>query len=229
MTDAPHILVVDDDRRLRGLVQRYLGGEGFAVATASDAETARTMLTSLRFDLAVVDIMMPGEDGLSLTADLCADSGAAARVPVLLLTARGAPEDRIEGLECGADDYLAKPFEPRELLLRINAILRRAQAPAAAEPSRPYRFGAWRFDAGRGELTGPEGPVRLSDSQARLMARLAEASGAPVDREALAESGGSARSVDVHVARLRRKIEADPASPVHLCTVRGRGYALRVE
>ncbi|MGE0254278.1 MAG: response regulator [Alphaproteobacteria bacterium] len=225
----PHVLVVDDDARLRDLLRRFLAEQQFRVTTAADAGEARTHLRSLAFDLIVLDVMMPGEDGLSLTADLRRDSD----VPILLLTARGEPEDRIAGLASGADDYLGKPFEPRELVLRMRAILRRsgggAQAPVDTAPPPTLRLGSCLFDRARGTLAGPAGQIRLTGAEARLLAALAETPGRPVSREALRDAGrlaGNERAVDVQVTRLRRKIEPDPKLPRYLQTVRGEGYVL---
>jgi len=222
--EAPHILVVDDDRRLRDLLQRYLSDQGFRVTVAAGAEEARAKLTSLAFDLLVLDIMMPGESGLELTRSLRAKS----RVPVLLLTAMGETEDRIAGLESGADDYLSKPFEPRELVLRINAILRRATAPEATSDGKIY-FGGFCFDLAREELRQGERFVRLTPGETALLAALARRAGTPVSRDELsAESPtiGTARAIDVQVARLRRKIESDAKYPRHLQAARGIGYVL---
>ncbi|RJF86673.1 response regulator [Oleomonas cavernae] len=221
-----HILIVDDDARLRALLAKYLGDQGFRISTAGDAAEARRQLDMLTFDLLVLDVMMPGEDGISLTRQLREQS----RVPILLLTARGEPDDRIAGLEAGADDYLPKPFEPRELTLRIGTILRRA-IPADPGPSTEadiVRFGAWRLDLKRGELQRGTETVRLTSGELTLMRLLAERPGTPVSREELAEATGQAqeRTIDVQVTRLRRKIEDDPKAPHHLQTVRGKGYVL---
>jgi two-component system phosphate regulon response regulator OmpR len=221
---APHILVVDDDRRLRTLLRRFLSEQGFLVSTAEHAADARAKLGSLRYDLLVVDIMMPGEDGLSLTRDLRARGD----IPILLLTARGAPEDRIAGLEEGADDYMPKPFDPRELVLRIRSILKRVPKPEA--PSRELRFGRWRFDPSRDELTSGAESVALTTAEARLLRVLAARPGETVSREDLSDQeggDGGTRAVDVQVTRLRRKMEDDPRLPRYLVTVRGEGYALR--
>jgi len=222
--DLPHILVVDDDRRLRELLQRYLSGNGFVVTSARDAAECRQLLQSLAFDLIVLDVMMPGEDGLSLTASLRRDNP----VPILLLTARGDVEDRIAGLERGADDYLTKPFEPRELLLRIGTILRRVARDAVAAPER-LSLGAVVYDAARGELWRDDEPVRLTTIEQSLLRILAARAGQTVSREALINESriaGGSRTVDVQVTRLRRKIEPDPRAPRYLRTVRGEGYAL---
>ncbi len=223
-----HVLVVDDDKRLRELLRRYLADNGFRVTTAANAGEARAKLPSLAFDLLVVDIMMPGASGLDLTAWLRRTD----RVPILLLTAQGAPDDRIAGLERGADDYLAKPFEPRELVLRINAILRRAALEAEPiPPPAEVCLGALRFDLRRLELSGATGaPVRLTGTEAYLLRALAIDPGLVKSREALAREcslAGGMRTIDVQIMRLRRKIEPDPKYPRYLQTVRGRGYVLR--
>ena len=233
MTDQAaqrHLLVVDDDDRIRELLKQYLSRAGFRVTTAADAASARSLLSALDFDLLVVDVMMPGEDGFSLTRWLRARAGEAGLAPVLILTARGRPLERIEGLSLGADDYLAKPFEPKELLLRVEAILRRV---AVTRPgSRQIRLGHCRFDMARGELTANDVPVRLTEAETRLLRTLARAAHGAVDRSALAGTGsmgadgGAGRAVDIQVTRLRRKIEIDPANPRYLKTVRGRGYML---
>ena len=229
-SDAPHVLVVDDDRRLRDLLQRYLAENGFRVTTAGDAALARAKLASIAFDLIVLDVMMPGESGLDLTASLRAQS----RVPILLLTAMGEAADRIRGLERGADDYLPKPFEPRELVLRIKTILARVREPAPKPaPPQLLRFGDYIFYPGRDELRRGAVIVRLTTGEAALLRALAETPGAPVSREELSRKTGSdtsdsaTRAIDVQVTRLRRKIEADPKEPRYLQTVRGQGYALR--
>ena len=224
----PHILVVDDDDRLRELLRRYLAENEFIVSTAAGAAEARAKLDVLRYDLMVLDVMMPGETGLELTRALRGDKNASIRgLPVLLLTARSESRDRIEGFETGADDYLAKPFEPRELLLRINAILRRAPKPPATLPT--LKLGAWRYDPQRDELRRGDETARLTDMEAGLMRVLAAAPGAVVSREILA--GGNKgmvndRTIDVQVTRLRRKIEDDAKNPRYLVTVRGEGYML---
>jgi len=227
MTEDAHILVVDDDARLRGLLSRYLASEGFRVTTAETADDARAKLRAIHPDMMVLDIMMPGESGLSLTEALRREQGN--DVPVLLLTARGAPEDRIAGFEAGADDYLGKPFEPRELVLRIRALLRRAPAPEP--PSGPVQLGALSFDAERGELRAPDGSVRLTGGEAALLTALARKPNAVLSREDIAGALGmdeaGERAIDVQVTRLRRKIEVDPREPRFLHTVRGRGYVLK--
>jgi two-component system phosphate regulon response regulator OmpR len=228
---APHILVVDDDNRLRNLLARYLSEQGLVVATAKSAADARAKLKSLSFDLMVLDVMMPGESGFELTRSLRQAEGDARPLPILLLTARGETEDRIEGLEAGADDYLMKPFEPRELLLRINAILRRAPKPKAA-PKVEIQLGSWIYDPERNELKSPHEVVVLTGMEAALMKALAASPGQVLSREALVErsAAGQAindRTIDVQVTRLRRKIEADAKNPRYLITVRGEGYTLR--
>ena len=224
--NAPrHLLIVDDDDRIRDLLKQYLTRHGFRVTTAANAATTRRLLETLDFDLLVVDVMMPGEDGLSLTRWLRARPGMAGTTPVLILTARDLADDRIAGLRLGADDYLAKPFEPEELVLRIEAILRRVATPVSA---RVVGLGLCSFDVTRGELNGADGPIRLTEAEGRLLKQLAIASPAAVDRLALIGDGADAsgRAVDIQVTRLRRKIEPDPANPRYLRTVRGIGYAL---
>ena len=230
--DQPHVLVVDDDRRLRELLRGYLSQNGFLVTTAADAAEARARLAVIEFDLAVMDVMMPGEDGLALTRAL--RGGTVQRgLPVLLLTARGGPDDRIDGLEAGADDYLGKPFEPRELVLRIQSILRRRPAappPAAAAAPTLMRFGRWIYDPAREELKSGPDSLRLTTAEATLLKALAATPGQAISREALCERTGLVgqdRTIDAQVTRLRRKIEADPADPRILLTVRGQGYLLR--
>jgi two-component system phosphate regulon response regulator OmpR len=221
-----HLLVVDDDDRIRDLLKAYLARAGFRVSAANGGAAARKLLTALDFDLAVFDVMMPGEDGLSLTRWLREQRGASGRTPVLMLTARGEAGERIEGLKVGADDYLAKPFEPEELLLRIEAILRRSGERPSAEG--PLLMGRCAFDPDRGELTCEGEPVRLTEAEVALMRELARTPHEPVDRLALARGSGdpSGRAVDVQVTRLRRKIEDDPKTPRYLQTVRGVGYRL---
>ena len=225
-----HLLVVDDDERIRGLLQKFLIRSGFLVTTARDAAQARRLLVGLEFDMIVLDVMMPGEDGIALTRDLRRRMS----VPILLLTARGETVNRIEGFEAGADDYLVKPFEPKELLLRINAILRRVpQARAAGEVPRVLHLGFVRYDIDRGELWRGSDPVRLTSTEAQLMRILAAAPGSAIKRDRLVgdgqreEGGAQERAVDVQITRLRRKIEADPKQPRYLQTVRGEGYMLQ--
>ncbi len=220
-----HLLVVDDDDRIRELLKQYLTRNGFRVTAAPGAAAARRMLETIDFDLLVVDVMMPEEDGFSLTQWLRGRPGPMGVTPVLILTARDLADDRIAGLRLGADDYLAKPFEPEELVLRIEAILRRVIAPGNA---RVIALGLCSFDVNRGELNGADGPVRLTEAESRLLRQLALAAPTPVDRLALIGDGADAsgRAVDIQVTRLRRKIEPDPANPRYLRTVRGVGYAL---
>jgi len=235
MTGAPdiHLLIVDDDERIRSLLQKFLMRQGFRVTAARDGAHARRLLAGLEFDLIVMDVMMPGEDGISLTRDLRARMAT----PILLLTARGETADRIAGLEAGADDYLAKPFEPKELLLRINAILRRT--PVKVEPKLPkvITLGEVRYDVDRGEMWRGNDPVRLTATEAALMRIFAARPGEPVTRTQLVEdlTRGSGRgdtgqtqerAVDVQITRLRRKFENDPKQPRYLQTVRGAGYML---
>jgi two-component system phosphate regulon response regulator OmpR len=220
----PHLLVVDDDAPLRELLRRYLTEQGFRVTTAGDAAEARAKLTSMAFDLLVLDVMMPGEDGLDLTRALRRES----RIPILLLTAMAEPENRINGLERGADDYLGKPFEPRELVLRIRNILQRLPQPSVTGSE--VRFGAFRLDLMRGELYRGGDPVHLTTAESALLLTLARRVGEAVSREALSEEAqfsGNVRTVDVQVTRLRRKIEHDPKFPRYLQTVRGTGYVLK--
>ena len=219
--DDAHILVVDDDDRIRNLLKRFLQERGFRVSTAPNADKALSTLNSLAFDLLVLDVMMPGMDGFELTEAV----RKRGETPILLLTARGDAEDRIKGLSLGADDYLPKPFEPEELVLRINAILRRAK-PAQAAIQR-VSFGLWNFDIARESLTNDGAPVRLTGGEAALLGALAASAGQTVSRLTLSErTGGGERAVDVQVTRLRRKLETDPKEPMHLQTVRGEGYRL---
>jgi two-component system phosphate regulon response regulator OmpR len=220
--EQPHILVVDDDDRIRGLLKRFLTENGFIVSLAANGEEARTLLASVEFDLLVLDVMMPGVSGFDLTERVRGLSN----VPILLLTARGLPEDRIEGLERGADDYLAKPFEPRELVLRIQALLRRSRPATRVRES--LKFGRCTFAPARGELRRNDELVKLASGELALLRALARKPGAAISRSDLAEqiSAVMERSVDVQVTRLRKKIEDDPRTPIYLQTVRGVGYAL---
>jgi len=220
----PHLLVVDDDERLRALLQRYLSTNGYRVSAAAGAAEARELLANMEFDLLVLDVMMPGESGLDFARHLRRSS----QVPILMLTARGDPADRIAGLEQGADDYLPKPFEPRELLLRINALLRRVQAPAPAAAAQPLRMGVALFDPEGGRLTKSGKPVKLTGAEQALLQLFAAHAGRPFSRADLCKRLGVAleRSIDVQVTRLRRKIEDDPKLPLYLQTVRGVGYML---
>jgi two-component system, OmpR family, phosphate regulon response regulator OmpR len=221
--DAPHLLLVDDDRRIRDLLSRYLTNEGYRVTTAENAAQARAKLDGIAFDLLVLDVMMPGESGFDLARAIRAGSG----VPILMLTARSDIDDRIAGLEIGADDYVPKPFEPRELSLRIASILKRAQV--ALEPlQESVRFGEFVFHIGRAELKHRDEVVHLTDREREMLSILAEQAGQTVPRMALAGNGKATneRAVDVQVNRLRRKIERDPANPLIVQTVRGIGYRL---
>jgi two-component system phosphate regulon response regulator OmpR len=223
--DAPHLLVVDDDRRIRDLLSRFLAGEGYRVTTAETAIEARAKLDGLSFDLLILDVMMPGETGFDLAKAIRTDS----HVPIVMLTARDEAENRIKGLEIGADDYVAKPFEPRELSLRIANILKR-QLPTAAPAVESVRFGEFVFHVGRGELRRGEEVVHLTDREREMLRVLAVAPGETVPRQALGGNGIAAneRAVDVQVNRLRRKVEHDPANPLIIQTVRGIGYRLVV-
>ena len=231
MTDLQaHLLVVDDDERIRGLLQKFLIRSGFLVTTASSSSQARRLMAGLEFDLLVLDVMMPGEDGISFTRDI----RKRLAIPVLLLTARGEATNRIEGLEAGADDYLVKPFEPKELLLRINAILRRIpQVKPAEVVAKHLQLGAVRYDPDRGELWRGAELIRLTATEAQLMRIFAAVPGIAVPRERLTgdmpreATGGQERAVDVQITRLRRKIEDDPRQPRYLQTVRGEGYMLQ--
>ena len=228
---AAHLLIVDDDERIRALLGKFLRKNDFMVTMARDATQARRLLAGLEFDLIVLDVMMPGEDGISLTRSL----RGALDTPILLLTARGETEDRIAGLESGADDYLAKPFEPRELLLRIAAILRRVPAAEASQP-KFLTLGMLRYDTDKGELWQGDAPLRLTGTEQSLLRRRAARAGQPVSRSDLIEDLGrsgngdeaenSERAIDVQITRLRRKIEPDPKEPRFLQTVRGTGYML---
>ncbi len=230
-TDQPdaHILVVDDDERIRTLLQKFLARNGYLVTVARDAAHARRLMAGLEFDLAVVDVMMPGEDGLSLTRHI----REAGDTPTLLLTARGEAGDRIAGLEAGADDYLAKPFEPRELVLRINAVLRRVpKETTAQEPPKTMHMGTVRYDLGRGELWRGADLIRLTATESALMRIFSGRPHQPISRAELVDELGRGdgqaqeRAVDVQITRLRRKIEDDPKVPRYLQTVRGAGYML---
>ncbi|MBC6405341.1 MAG: response regulator transcription factor [Rhodospirillales bacterium] len=226
MEGAAHLLVVDDDQRLCGLLLRYLSAEGFSVTTASDAEEAETQMAAFAFDLLILDIMLSGTSGLEFACSLRNSSA----VPILLLSAKGEPNDRILGLQAGADDYLAKPFEPQELVLRINAILRRAR-PENETGKSLLRFGNHLFDSDRNQLTLSGTQVHLTETETQILAQLAAKAGEPVSRETLAgtSDAGKIRSVDVQMTRLRRKIEVDPHLPRYLQTVRGTGYILLVD
>jgi two-component system phosphate regulon response regulator OmpR len=223
--DAPHLLLVDDDRRIRDLLSQYLVGEGYRVTTAGTAAQARAKLDGLRFDLLIVDVMMPGETGFDLAQAIRTSSA----VPILMLSARSETDNRIRGLEIGADDYVPKPFEPRELSLRIANILKRAQPPPTPLPE-TVRFGDFVFHLARGELKENGETVHLTDREREMLRILAECHGETVPRQALAGNGAATneRAVDVQVNRLRRKIERDPANPLIVQTVRGIGYRLMI-
>lgn len=222
--DIPHVLIVDDDDKIRRLLARYLRENGFLVTTAEHAANADQLMAALQFDGLIVDVMMPGENGIDLTRRLRKTSN----IPILVLTARGLPEDRIEGLEAGADDYLPKPFEPRELVLRLERLLSRRDSPTRNET---ITFGPNIFHPKRGELIRHDESVRLTGAELALLRALTAKPGAAFSRATLAEQTGSGfdRSIDVQVTRLRRKIEDDPRMPVFLQTVRGVGYVLVVD
>ena len=220
--DAPHILLVDDDRRIRDLLSRFLAGEGYRVTTAMSAADARAKLNGLHFDLLILDVMMPGETGFDLARFIRQSSS----VPIVMLTARHEAEARIEGLQIGADDYVAKPFEPRELALRINNILKRT-APPQATTIEKIAFGPYVFHLDRGELRQGEEVIHLTDREREMLRILADSQGETVPRAALTGNGSvNERAVDVQINRLRRKIERDPANPLFLQAVRGIGYRL---
>ncbi len=222
-----HVLLVDDDERIRSLLQKFLIRNGYLVTAARDAGHARRLLAGLEFDMGILDVMMPGDNGYVL----CAEIRETREMPILLLTARGETSDRITGFEAGADDYLSKPFEPRELLLRLKAILRRAPAGGGAMP-RTLHLGAVRYDLERGELFRGEDPVRLTATETTLMRTLAATPHEAVSRMTLVEKLGrdgemsGERAVDVQITRLRRKLERDPKQPRYIQTVRGEGYML---
>lgn len=223
--DAPHVLIVDDDHKIRDLLARYLYGQGFRVTTAADAETAQASLRGLDFDIVLLDVMMPGISGLELAREI----KAVRDIPICMLTARAEPEQRIEGLEIGVDDYVPKPFEPRELLLRLRNILRRGQTQSGAPPETDeIRMGTFVFHIARGELRRNDETVKLTERERDLLRQFAQRQGVPIQRHELAteDATGSDRAVDVQINRLRRKIESDPSNPVYLQTVRGKGYIL---
>jgi two-component system phosphate regulon response regulator OmpR len=220
--DAPHLLLVDDDRRIRDLLSRFLAGEGYRVTTAMSAKDARAKLLGLHFDLLILDVMMPGETGFDLARFIRISSS----VPIVMLTARHEAESRIEGLQIGADDYVAKPFEPRELSLRIGNILKRA-TPLPVARMESIAFGPYVYHLDRGELRHGEETIHLTDREREMLRILALARGETVPRSALTGEGTvNERAVDVQINRLRRKIERDPASPLFLQAVRGIGYRL---
>lgn len=225
--EAPHVLVIDDDRRLRDLLARFLGDHGYRVTTAANAAEADSRLAHLVFDAIVLDIMMPGENGF----DFARRFRGASNIPILMLTARADSADRINGLELGVDDYLSKPFEPRELILRLGNIMKRTVVVDTAQSgTRPdfVRFGPFIYGLARGELRQGEETIRLTEREREILTALAERAGEHVPREDLAAQGSAAndRTIDVQINRLRRKIERDPADPLYLQTVRGIGYRL---
>jgi len=230
MSEVPaHLMIVDDDERIRSLLKQFLSRHGFLVSAARDADHARRLLSMLEFDLIVLDVMMPGDDGVTLTREL----RESLSTPIMLLTAKGETEDRIKGLEAGADDYLAKPFEPKELLLRINAILRRVPELVAADVGpKALKLGPLTYDVDRAELWEGETLVRLTSTEMQLMKIFAANVGEVVSRMKLVEELGrdrgqaQERAVDVQITRLRRKLEADPKQPRYLQTIRGAGYML---
>jgi two-component system phosphate regulon response regulator OmpR len=224
--DAPHILVVDDDTRIRNLLKQFLTENGFRITVAGNADEARRQLAGLDFDLLILDVMMPGESGVELTKAL----RALKTVPILMLTALSETDSRIAGLEAGADDYLPKPFDPRELILRINNILRRG-GPATTPKVEQLVFGPYTFQIARRELKKGGEPLKLTDREQEILAIFAARAGETIPRHELVagESDVSERTIDVQINRLRRKIERDPANPIWLQTVRGVGYRLSVE
>ncbi len=225
--DAPHILVVDDDRRLRALLSSFLRKHGYRVTVAASSSEARTYLGSLDFEMMVLDVMMPGESGLDLAASLRQNSA----IPILMLTARSDAVDRVRGLEAGVDDYLGKPYEPKELLLRIASILRRTRAAPIRSDDSSQKFGPFVFVQERGELRNGDEIIRLTEREREILRMLGASPGASISREALSVPGASAqeRTIDVQINRLRRKIEKDPTNPLYLQTVRGTGYKLVVD
>jgi two-component system phosphate regulon response regulator OmpR len=221
--DAPHLLLVDDDRRIRDLLSRFLAGEGYRVTTAASAKDARAKLLGLHFDMLILDVMMPGETGFELARFIRISSA----VPIIMLTARHEAESRIEGLQIGADDYVAKPFEPRELVLRIGNILKRL-APVPVERTESLQFGPYVYHLQRGELRQGDDIIHLTDRERDMLRVLAATPGETVPRGELTGGDGTVneRAVDVQINRLRRKIETDPANPLFLQAVRGIGYRL---
>jgi len=224
--DAPHVLIVDDDQKIRDLLARYLFAQGFRVTTAGDAEMAQASLRGLDFDIVLLDWMMPGISGIELAREIKRERD----IPICMLTARAEPEQRIEGLEVGVDDYVPKPFEPRELLLRLRNILRRGQAaqPAPPPPSDEVHMGTLVFHVSRGELRRNNETIKLTERERDLLRQFAQKPGVPIQRHELAteDTTGNDRAIDVQINRLRRKIETDPSNPVYLQTVRGKGYIL---
>ena len=224
--DAPHLLVVDDDTRIRTLLHRFLKENGFRVSVAEDSAEARRKLAGLDFDLIILDVMMPGEDGVALTRVLREERD----IPILMLTALSETESRVTGLEVGADDYLPKPFDPRELVLRVNSILRRGGQPSPPKLEQVV-FGPYTFQIQRRELKRAGEVLKLTDREREIMAIFAERAGETIPRHELVGSDSEVgeRTIDVQINRLRRKIERDPSNPVWLQTVRGIGYRLSVE
>lgn len=224
--ESAHLLVIDDDTRIRNLLKQYLSENGFRVTVAGTADEARRKLEGLDFDLLIMDVMMPGESGVELTRSLRQSK----QIPILMLTALSETDSRIVGLEAGADDYLAKPFDPRELILRINAILRRGAPPPALKVEQIV-FGPYTFQIARRELKKSGEPLKLTDREQEIMAIFAERAGETIPRHELVAGDGDVgeRTIDVQINRLRRKIEVDPSNPVWLQTVRGIGYRLSVE
>jgi two-component system phosphate regulon response regulator OmpR len=224
--DAPHVLIVDDDLKIRDLLARYLYSQGFRVTTAGDAEMAQASLRGLDFDIVLLDVMMPGISGIELAREIKRHRD----IPICMLTARAEPEQRIEGLEAGVDDYVPKPFEPRELLLRLRNILRRGQTvqPSAPAQSDEVRMGTLVFHIARGELRRNNETIKLTERERDLLRQFAQKPGVPIQRHELAteDTTGNDRAIDVQINRLRRKIETDPSNPVYLQTVRGKGYIL---
>ncbi len=223
--EASHILVIDDDSRIRGLIGKYLVENGFRVTLAESSDVARAAMRGLIFDLLVLDVTMPGDDGIVLAKEIRQSSD----IPIIMLTARSEPEERIKGLETGVDDYVPKPCEPRELLLRINNVLRRAELKN--DEAGELQMGSFVFHIARGELKKEGKSVKLTERERDLLRLFAQRPGSPIPRHELATSGanGSERAVDVQINRLRRKLEADPSNPVYLQTVRGKGYILHAE
>lgn len=223
--DATHVLVIDDDQRIRELLGRFLHENGFRVTVADDAACARSMMRGLSFDILVLDVMMPGESGFAFARWLREKQD----VPVLMLTARSEPDQRVKGLEIGVDDYLAKPFDPRELLLRLHNILNRRQSRQG--PSDTVTMGDFVFHVDRGELRHRDETIRLTERERDLLRQFARQPGTAISRHELArgDGDGGERAVDVQINRLRRKIETDPSNPVYLQTVRGKGYVLHAE
>lgn len=223
---AAHILIVDDDRRIRELISSFLASHGFRVSTAANAAEARERMRGLAFDCLILDIMMTGENGIELTRAIRSQNN---RIPILLLSALGETNDRVNGLQSGSDDYLPKPFEPMELLLRIRNILGRSSHMPAQNGA--VRFGACTFHIGRGELRRDGELVRLTSRERELLRLFVERAGQPVSRNELMRDSAdeNARTIDVQINRLRRKIEPDPAAPVYLQTIRGAGYTLYLD